>query len=164
METCESLQPEFVDRSALTVTGLRYAGRNEHGEIPALWDEQFIPLVMKADPGDHDRVFYGVTRQIDGVPWSEGFEYLAAVAVGTIPNLPDGLVVWEMPAQQYAVLPAQGVPSIGIMSEYFYGTWLPRSAEWEAVDGPMLEVYPASFPQDMVILMHFPVRPRSRQT
>jgi DNA gyrase inhibitor GyrI len=88
-------EPKIVYRDAFLVAGLRYAGKNEHGEIPA---------------------------------------------------------------QTYAVLPAHDVPDLGRAFDYLYGKWLPQSKEYKAADGPCLELYPATYSQDLIIYVYVPVQ------
>jgi predicted transcriptional regulator YdeE len=86
-------------------------------------------------------------------------KYLAAVAVRPGAPLPEGMVRWEIPALTYAVLSVNGVPGISLVRDYYYHEWLPSSAY--TGDAPlMMEVCPASFGEDLTILLHFPIRPR----
>ena len=155
------IQPQIVKKKAFRVAGLRYEGRNEHGEVPALWD-QFIPRVGELVPDPAHWVGYGVARAIPGVDVAEKWEYLAAVEVAPGASIPADMVAWEIPALTYAVLPAHNVPDIGPVSDYFCQQWLPHSAEWEDPgEGFMMEVYPETFSQDLVIYLHFPVQRKS---
>ena len=86
------------------------------------------------------------------------FEYLAGVTVKSLVNLPAGMVGWEIPAQTYAVLPAHDVPDIMPVINYYYQEWLPRSKEFTSAQGAFLELYPETYPQDLIIYLHFPVR------
>ena len=153
-------EPKIVQKAAFRVAGLRYEGKNEHGEVPALWDNQFLP---RMDELASIRVggTYGIARAIPGVDVSRGFEYLAGVEVAVEASLPSGMVAWEMPPLTYAVLPAQDVPGIGPMCDYFYQEWLPKSPEWEMGVGLMMEYYPETFPQDLIIFLHFPIKRKS---
>jgi predicted transcriptional regulator YdeE len=143
-------EPKIVEKASFQIVGLRYEGLNQHGEVPALWDI-FIPRAgeLVADPSRW--VAYGVARSIPGVDASERWEYLAGVEVTPGKNAPPDMVVWEIPALPYAVLPANDVPGIGPASQYFYQDWLPNSKEWEGGAPLMLEVYPETFGQDMIL-------------
>jgi AraC family transcriptional regulator len=154
--------PKIVERGAFTVAGLRYEGRNEHGEVPAMWD-RFLPRVgeLGVAPGQPFTA-YGVARAIAGVPVEEKWEYLAGVEVASLADLSPGMVGWEIPALTYAVLPAYDVPEIGPVSDYFFQQWLPNSAEYAMGDGPMIEVYPDTFGTDGLIHLYFPVRRKGR--
>jgi AraC family transcriptional regulator len=140
---------------AFHVAGLRYAGNNAHGEIAALW-EAFLPRVGELLDRTHTFAAYGVTRSFKEAREDE-FEYLAGVAVGSTHRLPQGMVAWTIPAQTYAVLPAAGAIDLEPLIDHFYRYWLPRSMEYELVDGPSFEYYPAEYPEQPTIFMHLPV-------
>src|SRR5512133_2958530 len=91
------VEPRIVGRGAFRVAGLRYAGKNQHGEIPALWDV-FIPRMAELVAPNTPHTFYGLCREIAGVPVNDGFEYLAGVEVPSLDHLPEGMVGWEVPA------------------------------------------------------------------
>ena len=153
----ERTAPKIVQRSAFRVAGLRYAGKNEHGEIPAMWDNDFLPRLDELASLRVGSDAYGITRVLPNVLPEQGFEYLAAVEVKSFENLPQGMVGWEIPALTYAVLPAHDVPDIGPTSHYFYGQWLPQSKEYKTGEGLMLELYPETFGQDLILYLYFPV-------
>jgi len=152
-------KPQIVitQKRAFLVAGLRYAGKNEHGEVPALWDKEFLPRIHELD-NFRTGATYGISRVMPDIPWQEGFEYLAGVEVGSLENLPPGMVGWEIPAQTYAILPANDVSGLAPALVYYYSEWLPRSKEYRSADGPMLELYPETFGQDRIIYLYNPVR------
>jgi predicted transcriptional regulator YdeE len=152
------VEPKIVSRGAFRVAGLRYAGKNQHGEIPAMWDV-FLPRTHELpDVPEKANVYYGTDREIPGVPASEGFEYLACVEVPSFDALLQGMVGWEVPAATYAVLPANDVPDIGPTCDYFYGQWINQSAEYALGEGIMFEEYPPEYSTDLIIYLYFPVR------
>ncbi len=159
-QTSLKVEPRIVDRNAFNVAGLRYAGSNQHGEIPTLWDT-FIPRISELQPiAQPDHKWYGVCRTLPAGSHEEGFEYLACVEVPSLAALPHGMVGWEVPALTHAVLPVNGVAGIAPACDYFYGQWLPKSISYAPFDGPMLEEYPPDFPNDPTIYLYFPVQAR----
>ncbi len=150
---------EIVRRDGLKVAGLRYEGKSEHGEIPAMWDV-FLPRAKELTGETPGRaVFYGIARSLPGIPDDEKWEYLAGAEVAALDNLPPGMVGWEIPPLTYAVLPAHDVPEIDPVISFYYREWLPASDYEE--DAPlMMELYPETFGQDRVMYLHFPVRPK----
>ncbi len=152
---------KIVEKSALRLVGLRYEGLNQHGEVPAMWD-QFIPRVGELVKDPSHWIAYGVARSMPGVDASEKWEYLAGVEYTPGMKIPTDMVLWDVPALTYAVLPAQDVSGIGPASHYFYQEWLPNSTEWDAGEPLMLELYPETFGQDMILYLYFPVRPKAR--
>jgi len=142
------------------VAGLRYEGKGAPGEIPALWDNQFGPRMGELAYIRVGGEAYGLVRAKPDFGQTGVFEYLASVEVKSLDHLPPGMVGWEIPAQTYAVLPAKDVPGIAPALDYYYHQWLPQSKEYVAADGPMFELYPATFDQDLIIYLYNPVRPR----
>jgi AraC family transcriptional regulator len=149
-------EPRIEHKDAFLVAGLRYEGRNEQGEIPAMWD-RFIPRAgeLVADPSR--LVAYGVARALPRPEVEGAFEYLAGVEVDSLDDLPSDMVGWEIPALTYAVLPAHGFPEVGATCDYFCREWLPKSKEYEEGEGLMIEHYPETFSQDLIIYLWFPV-------
>ena len=154
-------EPKIVEKAAFRVVGLRYEGKNEHGEIPAMWD-QFIPRIGGLVPDPAKWVAYGISRSIQGVDVNEKWEYLAGVELPHAIKIPSDMVVWEIPALTYAVLPANDVPGIGPITNYFEKEWLPHSQEWEADVPMMIELYPETYSQDLVIYLYFPIRRKGK--
>jgi AraC family transcriptional regulator len=150
---------QIAARGAFLVAGLRYAGKNEHGEVPSMWDNDFLPRIGELAAHRIGPTAYGVCRTAADLP-PGAFEYLAAVEVGSLDGLPPGMVGWKIPAQTYAVLLANNVPDLPATFDYFYSQWALGSAEYAAADGPELEVYPDTFPQDGIIYVYCPVRPK----
>ena len=155
-------EPKIVSKGAFLIAGMRYQGKNEHGEIPAMW-ELFLPRISEL-VGSQAQGFeaYGVARSLPDFDKSGEFEYLAAVEAKSLDNLPEGMTGWQIPAYTYAVLPAQDVPGIGPVSHYYYQEWLPKSQEYEMDGNLMMEVYPETYSQDLVIYLYFPVKRKSK--
>ena len=151
---------QIQSRGAFRVAGLRYEGKGAPGEIPALWDNQFGPRINELAAIRIGGEAYGAVRAKSDYNQTGVFEYLAAVEVKSFDHLPSGMVGWEIPSQTYAVLPAKDVPGIAPTLDYYYHQWLPQSREYVAADGPMFELYPATFDQDRIIYLYNPVRSR----
>jgi AraC family transcriptional regulator len=142
-----NMNPKIVSRPAFTVMGLRYQGNNQNQEIGALWgefDRRESELLSVAVPNS---CAYGVCVMAEGLP--EGhFEYIASfeVPAGTQP-LP-GMVVRDLPANQYAVFEHHG--SLDRLRETYhniYHVWLPQSG-LQVVPGADMEVYTEAFKDD----------------
>jgi predicted transcriptional regulator YdeE len=165
----QTLEPKIVQLGALRLAGLRYEGKNQHGEIHALWDNQFLSRMDELKGIRVGDEAYGVARALPDTPSDASpdpspdpspgtFEYLAAVEVMSFDALPHGMAGWVIPPLTYAVLPAHDVPGIGPTCDYFYRQWLPQSKEYAMGEGLMIEVYPGTYSQDLVIYLYFPVK------
>ena len=153
----EKPEPKIEHKGSFLVAGLRYEGKNEHGEIPAMWD-QFLPRAAELGINPEHLVAYGIARDLSTSGEEGAFEYLAGVKVASLDNPPPGMIGWEIPTLTYAVLPAHDVPGIGPVSDYFYHEWIPHSQEYTMGEGLMLEYYPETFGQDMILYLYFPVK------
>jgi predicted transcriptional regulator YdeE len=131
------MEPKIVEKLAFTVVGMPYYGKNENGEIKDLWVE-FNPRI----PEIKDIVdgAFGMCAQPDE---SGAFKYLAGMGVSSAEDVPEGMQVWEVPAQKYAVFPCT-LSTIGEAYKYAFETWLPQS-EYEFADSYDFEYYDESF-------------------
>ena len=130
----------IIRRPAFTVAGLKYRGRNEHEEIPALWGE-FWPrhgeISHHVEPG----CAYGVVDNFDEETGE--FDYVAGVAVTDAAYLPAGMVAVQAPAQTYAVFDCT-LPTLRETFGRAIGEWLP-AAGYARADGPDFELYDERF-------------------
>jgi len=155
----EARIPKIVKKDAFLVAGLRYEGKNGNNEIPAIW-HTFINRVNELGlDNTKPMTAYGVSR---GIPNAEPgvFEYLSAVDVKSITNLPKEMVGWKIPEQTYAVFPVYGLSDIGHIMDFCYKEWLPQSKEYVCVDSPMFEYYPETYSQDSILYIHVPIKHR----
>jgi AraC family transcriptional regulator len=137
------MNPEIVSLPAFVVVGMLYRGKNEHGEIPAMWSV-LNTRWEELDAIQASGVAYGVCGNMgpDGV-----FEYVAGVEPRPGAAIPAGMVRWEVPAQTYAVFPCT-LQTIHQAYEQAYQVWLPGSG-YRATGGLDMELYPETFePED----------------
>ncbi len=148
--------PRIEEKGQFFVAGLRYEGENKAGEIPQLW-EAMLERMPKLEPiRSQDRAAYGIARALPGIEPGP-FEYLAAVSVKSIDDLPEGMVGWSLPAHTYAIITAKGVPDLERAIGWFYGEWLPNSS-YESSDNYLFEQYTEEFETDQTIYLWFPVK------
>ena len=138
------MEPNIVKREAFKIVGLLYRGKNENQEIPQLWGQfgdrgKTIRHIIYAEEA------YGVMDNF--VKTSGEFDYVAAMAVERLEDIPEGMVGWEVSAQTYAVFPCT-LPKIMEAYNYASKEWLPESA-YESAGRIEFELYGESFnPQD----------------
>lgn len=151
------MQPQIVDKSAFTVVGMRIRTNPKSNEISELWTKQGQRLgeVPNAAP---DGAF-GIMEIVDmdaGI-----MDYMAAVGVTEVGNMPDGMSQWDIPAATYAVFEA-ALPTLGRAFDTFYQEWLP-SSHYQRADGPEFEHYGPSFnphDSDSILSVSIPVKPK----
>lgn len=139
------MEPKLVEMPAMTVVGVEYVGKNEHGEIPRLWDV-FGKRQQEIGHRAHSHVALGVCGEMrpDGA-----FSYVAGVEVTDAGEIPPDMVVKHVPAARYAVFthhgPLFGVPhDLSATYGYIYNEWLPNSG-YERAGTPDFELYDERF-------------------
>ncbi len=138
----DNLEPERFE------TGRRFwvAGLSEHytdetiAGIPLQW-QKFAPHIGTI-PGQVGTTSYGICYNGDG----EGaIDYMAAVEVADVSNLPSDLDHMEIKPQRYAVfLHADHISTIRRTVRTIWGKWLPESG-YEVAQAPDFELYDERF-------------------
>lgn len=145
------MKVEIVDRGDFVVVGMKYRGRNEHGEIPALWG-QFMPHVGEISEPVDLSIYYGVMGNYDMATGE--FDYVAGAEVLPDTAVPEGMERWNVPPGTYAVITfpfSKLMEAIG----HIHNTWLPASG-YRHTGGPEYEYYgPAFEPEDPNSEMQF---------
>lgn len=136
-------EPTLVSRPAFKLAGMSMRAKPADPQIGQLWGK-FGPHMGDFKHAAERDVAYGAMDHFDAQ--MTGFDYLAAVEVTSDKDLPAGMVVWEIPAQTYAVYPCT-LPTIPEAYHYVYGTWLQKSG-YRRAPGPEFEYYPAEFNPD----------------
>ncbi|MFZ6031096.1 MAG: GyrI-like domain-containing protein [Chloroflexota bacterium] len=136
------MEPKFVSLPAFTLVGMPYVGKNENQEIAQMWgvfnqQEQNIQHAVRD-------AAYGLCTIQPGLP--EGtFEYVASFKVEKAEGVPEGMVVREVPAQQYAVFTHIGaLEKLCDTYNYIYQVWIPKSG-YQAADNFDFEYYDEAF-------------------
>jgi len=110
------------------VVGVNYHGKNEKGEIPQLWE---VLMEREAEVMDRDMdamCAYGVSIMGPDFEATQAFEYIAGYPVLKMAGeLPEGMVGFEIPAGEYAVITCPNLASLAEAYEALYNRWLPES-------------------------------------
>ena len=149
-------EPKIVTRSAFTVAGMKYRGKNEKNEIPQLW-EKFMPRTSQVKHKVNPNVCYGVMDNYDEKTCE--FDYLAGFEVRDTSDVPEGMEIWQVPEQTYAVFPCN-LKEIKQAFRQIYHEWLPQSS-YQRAGGPDFEFYDDSFKPDqgkLDLRLYVPVR------
>jgi AraC family transcriptional regulator len=119
--------------------------RRQHGfaeatlSQPEQW-RQFHALLPLT--GQQGSCIYGVMCGHDP---AQGFEYMCAVAVASLQDLPTGMGRMRISSQQYAVFKHSGpLADLGASWEAICHEWLPHS-DYQSAHQPDFEIYAASF-------------------
>ncbi len=152
----KSMEPKIVTKPAFTIVGMRYQGLNKNNEIKAMWD-QFLPRMNEVKNRINRETSYGLCSALENVPEGE-FEYVSGVEVGTLSEIPEGMVARTAPAQKYAVFPCT-LKTIGEAYAYAFQTWLPTSG-YRPAGTPDFELYDADFDpesDDPILYVYIPI-------
>jgi AraC family transcriptional regulator len=134
------MEPEFVQRPAFTLVGIKYRGKNEQGEIPQLWNA-FMDSMKDIPRIVNPQVCYGAQNNFNEATGE--FDYLAAYEVPEDSQPPAGMETWPVTAGHYAVFRTT-LPDIMQTYEYIYGTWMPQSG-YQRASGVEFELYDDTF-------------------
>ncbi len=133
------MEPKFITKPAMTVVGVSYVGKNENNEIPQLWGQwNARSNEIKHKTG---MCAYGACfTNPEGAGEGE-FEYVACMEVSDSSDVPDGMVVRQIPEHKYAVFTHRGaLDTIGDTYKYIYETWLPQAE---------VELHPEKFDMEL---------------
>lgn len=131
------MEPKIVSKAAFTAVGMVYYGKNENNEIAGLWQE-FNPRMSEIK-----HVVDGCFGLCAPADESGAFKYMASFAVSDTSQVPEGMHIWEVPAQKYAVFPTT-LDKVGETYQYAFETWIPGSG-YEYTQGLDFEYYDESF-------------------
>jgi predicted transcriptional regulator YdeE/DNA-binding transcriptional MerR regulator len=125
----KEMEPKIVTKPGFTIMGIRYFGKNENQEIPAMWGKYNKRIEeLGGPPYFTGEACIGLCITPDDASAEDGFEYVAGFTVDKVKDVPEDFVVRQVPEYTYAVFTHKGdLPSLGKTYEYIYETWLPQS-------------------------------------
>jgi len=122
-----------------------------------IWMNRFMARLGGIQPLSTDGAYYGVEFRL---PDLGAMDYLAGMAVGDVPAVPDGLVLRDLPAARDAVFRCT-VATIRQTFDAIFGHWLPNSPYELDPAAPGVEFYPPDTASaDSPVLLHLPIRPK----
>ena len=138
------MEPKSVEREEFTVVGIpvkvSLSDKGYKEKIKAVWGQLMLKLSeIKNRKGEE---FYGpcnVSKGIEGDPCS--FETLAAVAVKSAEDVPEGMVAWKVPARKYLVWTHEGKPDDVGKTYKVIEEWFKKSDLTEEKEGVWFELY-----------------------
>ena len=141
----ETVEPKIINFPGVTVVGVKYVGKNEHQEIPAMWGELNQRWAEIQHPNG---LAYGVCRSAtpeEAAAAPEGsFAYLAGTEIKDDGRVPAGLEAWTVAPGLYAAF-ACTLSTIHEAFSFVWQTWLPNSTVYAHRMAPDFELYPATF-------------------
>jgi AraC family transcriptional regulator len=134
------MDPRIVSKRAFTVAGLKYQGKNENNEIPALWQALGPRMGEFRNVADREAA-YGVMEDMDEE--SGTFDYVAGISIQEGADVPHGMSTVRIPEQTYAVFYTT-LPNLMDAFHRAYDQWLPASG-YQRAPGPEFERYGEAF-------------------
>jgi AraC family transcriptional regulator len=147
-ESKEPMKVRFEDRKPFLVAGLEAKNFMDGKAMADIWDK-FASLVDKI-PGSIADCSYGVyfTENEQNAMSMQDYRYFAGVEIEEKVELPEGLLLHEVPGGYYAVFEYVGnIEGIGAAYGYIFGEWLVTS-NYTPAGGEMFEVYDERFAGD----------------
>ncbi|MBU4315736.1 MAG: effector binding domain-containing protein [Proteobacteria bacterium] len=141
------VEPKIITKETFKVIGMTYYGDNQKNEIQRLW-ENFLPEEESIKNRIHPDIGYGICYPVEDPDNTSAFEYLAAVEVSNLDEIPEGMEGRTIPAQKYAVFLHRGpVDKITETYQTIYALWQPKSG-YELIKAPDFECYDERFRPD----------------
>ncbi|MGB1239153.1 MAG: AraC family transcriptional regulator [Pseudomonadales bacterium] len=158
-----SLEPRIESRGPLKTVGVVNRYTHEDLNLSLLWSA-FMPMASQI-PNRVGKSFFGLYenyRENGASHTTEvAFSYVCSVEVEDFSEVPDTMVIREIPAQLYAVFEHRApLSELPATLAYIWGSWLPKS-RYDYLERPDFELYP---PQKItpdnptrVIELHIPI-------
>lgn len=154
LEEKKMKKEQIVKKEGFLVAGIKYHGKNENQEITKLWS-RFNAMAEKIKLPLSE--CYGICAPVEP---DGSFGYLAGFPVASKVNVPEGMEVWEIPAQTYVVFEANGITDIGATYKLIMNDWMPKSG-YKPVKSPDFEYYPPEFHPEKAetdkLFIYFPI-------
>jgi predicted transcriptional regulator YdeE len=151
------MEPNIVTREAFTVLGFQERFTSETEDFEGVWN-RFMAFHNEISALSTDGAYYGVSFVPDDVQEGEAMEYVAGMAVGELADVPEGLVLREVPSARCAVF-ACAVETIHQTYEHIFHQWLPESQCEADHPLPNYEHYPpATARPDSPVFIYIPIR------
>ncbi|MHB1000340.1 MAG: GyrI-like domain-containing protein [Armatimonadota bacterium] len=138
------MEPNIVRKDQFMVVGTEYTGKNENGEIPAMWGNEFMPRINEIKNVVNPCTFYGICT-CTGDAEAGTFSYIAGREVSSLDDIPARMVGTTIPAYTYAVFTHVGsLDKLGATWMSIYQDWLPASG-YEPLNDLSFEYYDERF-------------------
>jgi AraC family transcriptional regulator len=141
------MDAKIITKQTFKVIGMSYFGENKNREISQLWDV-FLPRRESIKSRINPTLSYGICYPVEGKNNDAAFEYIAAVEVSDLQDLPAEMVGRTIPTRKYAVFTHRGsVDKILETYQAIYAVWQPKSG-YELIKAPDFEYYDERFYPD----------------
>jgi len=153
-------EPRFEKRDAFRVLGVEDEAKNMEEVDPGfhdLWMNRFMSRHDEVQPHSIDGACYAVWFGTNEIDLSQG-THLAGMSIAGKPPVPDGWVLRDVPAAEYAVFETT-LRDVGDATEYGLSQWLPKSDYERDFPKPRFDLMPSDTTgQDSPVSVWIPMR------
>ncbi len=135
------MAPEIIDCDDFTVVGVRVVLEMGTSDTATLWREKFLPLGQApTDPRHRYYAVFNFLTETNSQDLAKGIagircEYVMGI-LGSLDNIPVGMVSWVIPSGKFAEATAKGIANIRDTVHRLIADWLPDSG-YRMVPSPM---------------------------
>jgi len=149
------MTPRMEERGAFTVMGIQLRINPMSADYGDIWRNQYEPRLPEIEPFATDEACLGLYF---GTGDEGKVDFVAGRPVEGVTNLPDGLVLWEVPGATEAVFECT-MGTIGPTWHAIYQEWLPASEYVADEDAPCYERFaPGCHEGTVPVTIHVPVK------
>lgn len=148
-------EPEIINRNSFKVMGIlnRITPENESSDTYEMIWKNFEVFHETIKPMSIDLHYYGITFNTEEV---NVFDYLAGMAVKEVLEVPEDLLIRQIPSARYAVFET-AVYAIGETYRHIFAEWFSRSLYQPGGPAPVFEQYPPQGQEEFPVLIYIPI-------
>ncbi|MBF4695721.1 GyrI-like domain-containing protein [Fusibacter ferrireducens] len=114
---------QMVSFESKKIVGMAYTGKNQNSVLVDLW-KVFMKRYQEVEHTASE-VMYGISYDYSG---DGKFSYLAGVEVDTVTQLPNGMILKEIPGRKYAVFTFRDqLSKMPAFFDQIYNVYLPEN-------------------------------------
>jgi predicted transcriptional regulator YdeE len=148
------MEPKIVNRETFNIMGVLAQGDPRNMNFAEIWNK-FISYRDQVSSFSVGKAYYGVFFGPQGI---RDVDFVAGMSVENVSDIPEGLVVREVPDMCCAVFQCT-MKTIGQTYDYVYQKWIPQSQYEHDKDKPDIECYPPnSSTPDPTVYIYIPIK------
>ena len=140
------MECKIVEKGAMKFVGMHRRSTQKNNTIPQLWEE-FMERGKEIRHVVNPNVAFGVCfhEEVENFTDETPFSYLAGMEVDSMDDIPEGMMVREIPAAKYAVFTHKGsLETLGETYQAIYFKWA-KETEYTLAKADMFELYDERF-------------------
>jgi len=151
--TKENIEPKIVEKESFTVMGVLAQGDPHSMNFGEIWNS-FMSYHEQVKTSSVDKGYYGVYFGTQGV---REVDLITGMSVRNVLNVPDGLVIREVPAMRCAVFECT-MKTVSQTWNYIYNNWFSKS-KYKHDDKPDIEYFPPNTGADnSPVFIYIPIK------